>query len=367
MAADDLDKLRQELPDLFENLPLPPDWDEDWIFIPDWPEFEELETRAPVAQSLPTLPEFGGAEFPGAPSPGYAGDVYAGDIIPPPDALAFYLPFHFFHPHWWGIYVTVEGVNCLADFVNKFTGGDVSLGDSIKVARSFVYGHEAFHHKVESYAARLEITHRKPLYRTGFYPLFREVLGTDDCLEEGLASAHGYERVRGKRFHGACQALQEYMKSSPPGYRIADRYIHSPASFNAGRSEWAELNHRRALPAIPALDTSVWASFPHAFSGIGRVTSKVNYIVHRDSPLAKWQRLGERYLTYRGLEKRLRKLLGCKRLRGGKGSHERWQAPDGSRFTVPRHPGDLRKGTLAQIVRDAGWKSHISEFLRERV
>ena len=57
----------------------------------------------------------------------------------------------------------------------------------------------------------------------------------------------------------------------------------------------------------------------------------------------------------------------CKRLRGGKGSHEIWQAPNGNRFPIPRHPGDLRKGTLAQIIRDAGWKSHISEFLRERV
>ncbi len=112
MAIDDLENLRKELPDLFEDLLLPPHWDDDWIFIPDPSGFEEgcseeLETLARVEPPLPTLPDFGGAErFPGAPSPGDGGDHY-----PPPDALAFYLPFHYFHPHWWGIYLTVEGVN----------------------------------------------------------------------------------------------------------------------------------------------------------------------------------------------------------------------------------------------------------------
>jgi hypothetical protein len=29
---------------------------------------------------------------------------------PPPDCLAFYLPFHYYHPIWWGVYLLFEGV-----------------------------------------------------------------------------------------------------------------------------------------------------------------------------------------------------------------------------------------------------------------
>ena len=36
---------------------------------------------------------------------------------PPPDALAFYLPFHYFHPVWWGVYLLLEGVERLATFI----------------------------------------------------------------------------------------------------------------------------------------------------------------------------------------------------------------------------------------------------------
>jgi hypothetical protein len=28
--------------------------------------------------------------------------------MPPPDCLAFYLPYHYYHPDWWGVYLTLK-------------------------------------------------------------------------------------------------------------------------------------------------------------------------------------------------------------------------------------------------------------------
>ena len=47
------------------------------------------------------------------------------------------------------------------------------------------------------------------------------------------------------------------------------------------------------------------------------------------------------------------------------GSHVHLSLPDGSRQTVvPNHAGDLKLGTLANILRDIGWTA---EELRQRL
>jgi hypothetical protein len=34
---------------------------------------------------------------------------------------------------------------------------------------------------------------------------------------------------------------------------------------------------------------------------------------------------------------------------------------------VPRHPGDLRQGTLAKIIKEAGLQMSVSQFIAARV
>jgi hypothetical protein len=58
MAADDIDVLRNELSEVFDDKPLPPGWDDDWLLIPAPslekalpPAFEEFrETLIPEAE-----------------------------------------------------------------------------------------------------------------------------------------------------------------------------------------------------------------------------------------------------------------------------------------------------------------------------
>ncbi len=56
-------------------------------------------------------------------------------------------------------------------------------------------------------------------------------------------------------------------------------------------------------------------------------------------------------MTYRELVRRLR-ALGCEFKRQSKGSHEIWTNPRTNLSTViPRHPGDIPKGTLSAVLK----------------
>jgi predicted RNA binding protein YcfA (HicA-like mRNA interferase family) len=393
MAVDDLDILRQELPEVFTDQAVPVHWEEDWLAIPiDDPEAFQSEAENPpdfelapggtgLAQDTVApfdgtfspesqVPDFGDIVFPGVPAAkGHWLEV------PPPDALAFYLPFHYFHPTWWGIYIVLERLHEFADALAKYSGRVLTFNEALNIGKMFLYGHEAFHHIAESFATRLEVTHRFPIYTGGFERLFRRVYGTDDCIEEALASSHGYRKVKAKAFRrpndprkrgAALHALERYIKLCPPGYRRALEFV-GDSHFSQERSAFAEQNHNETLPPLPRKGPPIWLSFPHAFSGISRITSRVNYLVHRNSPLAQRTRLGLRYLRYRDLADRLKKLAGCQPVRQGHGSHEIWETPKGHRFPVPRHPGDFGRGLLAKIIKEAGLNLSVSEFVEARV
>lgn len=394
MAVDDLDILRDQLPEIFQDRALPSGWEENWLIIPiddpelgyshtiNVPDYEVAEDQASANLALnlaspvgfePTseMPDFGeGGSFPGAPQ-----TQHQWKMVPPPDALAFYFPFHYFHPHWWGVYLVLEGVHDLAAYLRRRSKSRLEAYEAFVTARLFLYGHEAFHHTIEAFATRLEITHRVPLYREGFERLFTRVFGTDDCVEEALATAYGYQKVKQRAFRkpndrrkreGALDALSKYIEECPPGYQRALEFI-GKRQFLEQRSHFAEQNHNEALPAMPAKNSPLWLSFPHAFSGISRVTSRVNYLVHRDSSLATRLKLGLRYVRYRDVSERLRRLGGCKIVREGRGSHEMWETPKGHRFPIPRHPGDFGRGLLAKIIKQAGLNLSVSEFLEARV
>lgn len=124
-----------------------------------------------------------------------------GSYYPPPDAFAFYLPFHYFYPKWWGVYLVLEPTLELAEFIRAQAGGILSSAESLAATRIFLYAHEAFHHIVESFGTRLEVTHRKPLFKEGFDRLYKRVYGSDACLEEALATASGLRRVKSRQGH----------------------------------------------------------------------------------------------------------------------------------------------------------------------
>lgn len=376
MSVDDLELLRGSIPELFDDKRVPLTWEEDWVFVSEQDALDVLsDMHAQDSERFEGIdgtgssgvPIFEDSPFPGAPIPRDASMA-----LPPPDCLAFYLPFHHYHPVWWGVYLVVEPLAELALYVLSRAGGVLDLRESVRVAQAFAYNHEAFHHNVECFAMRLEIAHRAPLYRTAFVEFYRDRAGTNRAIEEALASAYAWMKVdrmfrspleRSKRL-AAGAALADYILACPPGYNRAMEFV-SPNRFEQARDEFAEDNLNHALPALACVASDVWRCFPHAFSGVSRVDSRVNYAVHRDSPL--YQRFSGRgyYLSKRELSRKLRKLAGCAPVGEGS-SHELWEGPKG-RFTVPRHTGDLKTGTLSKIVKQAGLDMSVSEFVSARV
>jgi predicted RNA binding protein YcfA (HicA-like mRNA interferase family) len=386
MAIDDLGALKQELPEVFDARTPPAGWGSDWIIFPiDEPEsptasavelgqLNDIESvsgqrvggalvdRWPGPVAVPTIE----GTFPGSPGSGQGNSPY-----PPPDALAFYLPFHYYFPDWWGVYLTVEGVFALARFIWLHTGNVITPDQARVVSRLFLYGHEAYHHAVECFATRLEVTHRVPLYRHGFEALYQRTAGSDDAQEEALATAKGYAlagRVARRLFRGqrpkqrAVQdALADYILGCPPGYR---RAVEVKKAFAREQQQFAEASHRSALPTHPTKDPALWATFPYAIAGIARRVSRVNYIVHRSSPLLQRLPANLRYYTYGDLVRKLKGLAGVRFVRHGKGSHEIWRTPGGHTVVIPRHSGDLRTGTLAKIIKQAGLAMSVEEFVR---
>ena len=181
-----------------------------------------IGNRGDEFDDLGGAPDFGTVgPFPGGPVR-RDGEKY----YPPPDAFAFYLPFHFFYPTWWGVYLVLESTLALAEFVRTRSGGALTAMESLVATRIFLYAHESFRHIVESFGTRLEVSHRKPLYKEGFARLYRRVYGSDECLEEAIATAHGIRRVKACAFRGektktasAVAALRKFVEGCPPGYR----------------------------------------------------------------------------------------------------------------------------------------------------
>lgn len=408
MAADDLPTLRDELPRVFEDHE-PPDWWDDHLVIPvetgDKTDFdigglsdnllkgvdESITPDNSIAPPDPReafqpsdrLEEIRGESelplqietdetFPGSPRREEGAD------LPPPDSLAFYLPFHFYYPDLWGVYLKASGIIALAQYLRISSGWDSEEGDwklsRMKAevgARLFLYYHEAFHHKVESMATRLEVTHRQPLYKRGFLDLYRRALSEGDCAEEALANAHAFQKVtdafneKDWRTGAIRSGLKQYLKGLPDAYRGALEIIED-GSLRAARNGFAEENHQESLPIV-GKDESLWNLFGYAFAGIARINSYTNYIVRRGSKLADRVDLHGRRIGYGEVKDKLAEMVGLHLKRQGNGSHEIYETADGNSVTLYYTNGDIPKGTLNSILKQAGIDMSVHDFIRTRV
>ena len=307
MSIEHLDILKSELPELFQPRDLMNILDDNFIIIPiDNPEFDfpNEQSDASINKRFPPFADLedilsdyplGRSDFPEI-SPiivDILGGAHAGAPVPyvdpskmpPPDCLAFYLPFHYYHPKWWGVYILAEGMQWLANEIIGRSHGSVNMRSAQRAARLFLYYHEAFHHKTECFATRLELTHRKPFYKTGFERYYQKTVGTVDCLEEGLANAKALDDTYGATQKNVTidKALIGYVNDSPPGY---DQGNFIRADYMNIRCKFAEKNQNICLPQLPNKRPDIWKTAPHMFDGISNIRGRVNYLIPRKSPLA---------------------------------------------------------------------------------
>ena len=169
------------------------------------------------------------------------------------DALAFYLPFHFYR-EGWGIYVLSSGVLHLASVLK---GGALRAGDEayLEVADWILIEHEQFHANTEIAATRAELVSRQSLYR----PYFRDSVAAPH--EEALANANAirWALTSNEDPLDVQPNLETWMKRQGPGYCDYHRWVSSRL-FTSG----LEKTGRHLVKPLPA-PTPKSGSTPHTF------------------------------------------------------------------------------------------------------
>jgi hypothetical protein len=203
----------------------------------------------------------------------------------PPDAVAYYRPFHIAPFDGWGIYILID----------EFLEYCHSISESLADVRSFspstlaacllfeVFHHEFFHHMVESAATAIEIINAatgnvRSIYLDYCDGHHEEFLGRHPHapLEEALANAYAFNsfsfiaRVKVGYLDRLAALYQEILLKTwakdPAGYCEARRYIRS--ATNAGVAQLLEMllaGPRSESAPLRALAKSVLPSGHAAF------------------------------------------------------------------------------------------------------
>lgn len=376
---DKVSLLRQEAPELFDELRLDDSFLDEFIIVnsdveQDYregdyeeasaynpPNFDVSKTSGP---SKARLPKDWGNRREGVPKP--------------PDAIGFYIPFHYL-PTSWGIYLIVEELDKLTSFIHQ-QAPLATRDQSRKAAMLFVYYHEAYHHKIEMLGTRIELLSRKACYKTDVESLYREGQQSDKCIEETAANVHGLSKARHLlatkyKFSVAVRrqldnALLKYMRLMPSkSYSSAADYF-SPLNERKGVNEdWQRMEYwffdqiqKRHLGGAN-WNVDVWSFGAFLDYPDNKVNGKVNYLYPtRGYPIP----LGGRLLSTRQVIKKIEKKLGERLtfIRPANGSHKIYATRAGHEVTIPQN-SNMPTGTLKSILNALGLNISVYEFLRQ--
>jgi hypothetical protein len=145
------------------------------------------------------------------------------------DALAWYVTFHGKGVQW-GIYVPISSIDFL--MIDLFGHIDCDSSTRFRMAFRVLHQHELFHFAVDYMAAQLESIVGAPCHKPA-RDLKDKQLGYI-LLEEQLANAHMIRSFRSgprsNRVRGATDAVREFVRNQPPGYRDGAKST-SPHTF----------------------------------------------------------------------------------------------------------------------------------------
>jgi len=166
-----------------------------------------------------------------------------------PDALAFYVPFHFYRKGW-GIFIRMSGVVYLAE---ELKGGILNSGDEIylEIAEFILTEHEWHHASTEIACTRAELTARRPLYQRYF--LSPEAA----LLEESLANARAINwSFQGGDPPEAKRRAELWMSTQGAGYCDYGSVLSS-REFSQGLDRAARLMTAALPEPSPRADSSL--------------------------------------------------------------------------------------------------------------
>jgi hypothetical protein len=288
-----------------------------------------------------------------------------------PDALAWYQPFHYFG-HSCGIYVRESSVISMAEYILQSLPeprryDDDAIRGAFRLGLAVLYLHEAFHHRMESFATGLEIVEGRKRYAPYCEQLYRPLLRarSDDLLEEALATAESYRRL-GEHVYSRSvppdvrstsrAQLKTWFRTLPPGYRQADLCL-SNREFEAVLHELCSQIQEAVLS--PARDFRDWRL---AFSLHRQLFNykAVTYIVVPvgETPAIPWfdeDRTARLSISSLQLERWLNKRYGYEVKPGAK--HQKLVSNGNPTLILPARRKSLSHVVLGNTARSLGFSS----------
>ena len=306
--------------------------------------------------------------FPGG--PGGWGRTHG--LVPPPDALAVYLPFHRY-PDMWGIYLLDSGVASLATDLQRLIrlrGRSLVIHDARRAAVTYLFHHAAYHSAMEAFGLRCELPLRKPVYRTGLRKLYTRPWLSGEPHEETLATAYGIRKIRANLcfstpdLDAVVVALCDYMLLCPRPYRAGVNYLDDD-KFNALQLRFLEEAMRHS--SSKALGPNAWAMGTYLTAPLIQRNRKYSWICNR-ADFRKRSKLAVHYFRQRDVLSCLQRLADAVVEPGGPHQHVvREIELEGKkvkrRTQVPS--GEIHKWTLSGMLKDLGLGLNVETFLDE--
>jgi len=291
--------------------------------------------------------------------------------VPPPtdvDALAWYLPFHYFGLDW-GIYVKEQAVFEVAaliyDQMRKPPLTAKLVEDLVRMSMTVLYLHEAFHHKVESFATRLEMATLTPIYRSYKDRVVKVVRNSDAHLEEAIACAEMLARldepsykkgVEARTRKGTKAFLKRWIPTLNPGYRLGLDHLSDESKWNLQSQVSESTEH-------PSRSRTDWALADNMLRGFYDKDAIAHVIVPLGSkPIIPWLDSADPLVSISTdrLVRHLRREFGYVEISGrGKGGHRWFECPSGGRppFPLPSNRESLSPGVLRTVASALGYES----------
>lgn len=306
--------------------------------------------------------------FPGGPG----GSLTKDALVPPPDALAVYLPFHRY-PDRWGIYLLDAGVASFATDLQRLVSllrGSISIHDARKIALMYLFHHEAYHSAVEGFALRCELPLRKPVYRTSLRKLYTRMWTWGDPHEETLATAYGIRKVRDNLrlpkmdATAVVNALRVYMCLCPDPYRAGADYTDYE-KFNDLELRFMEEGLR--LSSSKALPPAAWTMGTYLMAPMIQRNRKYSWICSR-ADFRKKSKLAVHYFRQRDVLSCLQRLTGAVVEPGGRHQHIVREVEENGRkrrLMSPIPSGEIHKRTLGSMLKQLELSLNVEAFRNE--
>lgn len=279
---------------------------------------------------------------------------------------AWYQPIHF-HGYDFGIFIRQECARKWAQWIARFLPRGTPLSPRLyrQLLRAGVYVlflHEHYHHKVESLGLRLHVATGASCYLPYEAKVYRPCVGKDEQLEEALANADAFLRLRESRYRKSIsplvvEALRQYLRwsypYSPPGYRKAAAYLDD-RSFDAGEDV---LQDRVRLATLTVPSAGDWACAPQMTRSILTVRAPIWWLVPLGSrPVVPVTSAPIRTCSSDELVK-LCESRGYQKVDGGKGSHVKMKRPNSPMVIIPGERSNVSPGSARSTLKALGIQS----------